>query len=431
MDFNNYNGSSWSMGKKICFRISFIFFLLYILLNPNAVFVLSLLTAPLEGLIHQFIQWVGASVLHLSYPITVFTSGSGDTTYDYVLLFTIVVLAVAGGLIWSLLDRNRPNYRHMYYWLRIIIRYYLAITMLSYGYAKLFKLQFPFPPLEWLMQRYGDSSPMRLAWSFMGYSDLYNYFTGGAEVLAGLLLFFRRTTLLGALLSFGVMGNVMVMNYSYDIPVKLLSTVCVVMSLYLMAEDYRRMYQFFFTTRSPEALRQLSIRELLPAYWMRICRGVLKVLVLGFFVVYGVKSSLEAQGYYGDRAPRAYLHGIYEVEEFVRNGEFIQPLLTDSTRWGKLIISYKDNALVKMTNDSGYRYAFKPDSVMGVVTLYSYADTSRKSLLHYERLPGGGLYLKGELWGDSVRVRLNRFDERRFRLISRGYHWVNEYPFNR
>jgi hypothetical protein len=38
-----------------------------------------------------------------------------------------------------------------------------------------------------LLKPYGESSPMGLLWTFMGYSTGYNLFTGGAEALGGLL----------------------------------------------------------------------------------------------------------------------------------------------------------------------------------------------------------------------------------------------------
>jgi len=33
--------------------------------------------------------------------------------------------------------------------------------------------------------------------------------------------------------------------------------------------------------------------------------------------------------------------------------------------------------------------------------------------------------------GNTIYVRLKRFDEKNFRLMSRGFHWINEYPYNR
>jgi len=65
---------------------------------------------------------------------------------------------------------------------------------------------------------------MGLLWTFMAASKGYQIFTGAAEVLGGILLLWKRTTTLGALTVFGVMANVMALNFFYDVPVKLLST---------------------------------------------------------------------------------------------------------------------------------------------------------------------------------------------------------------
>jgi len=60
--------------------------------------------------------------------------------------------------------------------------------------------------------------------TFMGASTPYNVFTGASEMLAGVLLFFPTTTLLGALLAMAVMTQVVALNFCYDVPVKLFST---------------------------------------------------------------------------------------------------------------------------------------------------------------------------------------------------------------
>jgi hypothetical protein len=43
---------------------------------------------------HWLIPGVGKNLLDLNRPITIFTNGSGDTTYDYVLLLTMVLLSI-------------------------------------------------------------------------------------------------------------------------------------------------------------------------------------------------------------------------------------------------------------------------------------------------------------------------------------------------
>jgi hypothetical protein len=126
---------------------------------------------------------VGKHILRLSTDITVQPNGSGDTTYNYVQQTCYLVLAAVATGVWSVVDRRRMQYARAHDFLRIYVRYSLASSMLSYGFAKVFKMQFPFPSVERLMDPFGDSSPMGLLWTFMGYSTGYNLFTRGAEVL--------------------------------------------------------------------------------------------------------------------------------------------------------------------------------------------------------------------------------------------------------
>lgn len=39
--------------------------------------------------------------------------------------------------------------------------------------------------------------------------------------------------------------------------------------------------------------------------------------------------------------------------------------------------------------------------------------------------------LRGYVAGDSIAVRLRRFDENKYLLRSRGFNWIQEKPFNR
>jgi uncharacterized membrane protein YphA (DoxX/SURF4 family) len=236
----------WSFSKKLAFRFFCLLFVLYIFFNPNGF--LPYADVAFDYYIkpfHGIIPWIGKNILHLSSDITVFTNGSGDTTYDFVVVFFIAIISAAGCIIWSLLDRKRKSYNNLYYWLTAIVRYYLAFTLFSYGFVKIYKLQFPSPSPHRLLEPFGNASPMGLAWTFVGYSQGYNYFTGFGEVIGGLLLLFKRTTTLGALLALVIVGNIMAINYCFDIPVKLLSTALVIMSLFLLARDIKRLTNFF------------------------------------------------------------------------------------------------------------------------------------------------------------------------------------------
>jgi hypothetical protein len=122
------------------------------------------------------VNWVGTNILSISYEITILPNGSGDTTYNYVLIFIFMMMAIIGTGIWTLFDYKRTHYEKLWYWFVIVLRYYLGTVLLTYGFIKIIQTQFPAPSLETLLQPYGESTSMKLLWTFMGYSKAYNVF---------------------------------------------------------------------------------------------------------------------------------------------------------------------------------------------------------------------------------------------------------------
>ena len=51
--------------------------------------------------------------------------------------------------------------------------------------------------------------------------------------------------------------------------------------------------------------------------------------------------------------------------------------------------------------------------------------------LAYARPANDQLTLSGHIGSDSIVARFKRLDERRFLLLSRGFNWIQEQPFNR
>ena len=253
----------WPLPLRIAFRFAFLYWLLYIIPSAGAVTVFSLL--PFGGIGNTLNVWfawplgqlarvVGLYVFHLGIEADSWhPTGSGDTAMQFTLVFCIAVISVAGTLVWTAIDerRGRREYRTAYAWLRLALRITLAITLLGYGFAKIYPGQFgPGPDLASLNETYGASSPMHLLWFFMGFSRPYAIFGGLMEAIPGALLLFERTETVGALGSAAVLLEVAVLNYCYDVPVKLYSTHLFVMSLFLLLPDIKPMWQFFVQRRA-------------------------------------------------------------------------------------------------------------------------------------------------------------------------------------
>ncbi len=76
--------------------------------------------------------------------------------------FLVLVVALAGAVLWTRYDKGRTGeYRDLYYWLRVALRYRLAIGVIGYGFVKLFfLLQIPYPSLSNLHTDYGQFLPL-------------------------------------------------------------------------------------------------------------------------------------------------------------------------------------------------------------------------------------------------------------------------------
>lgn len=412
----------WTLGKKIGFRFLFCYLLLFTFSNqffPTFIF---------DPIWQKFVPWFAEHILGLPEKITIFTNGSGDTTYNYVSLLVYVALAAIATLIWSIFDRLRPNYNVLLKWFLVLIRYYLVYQMVIYGLAKLFYMQFQPERFSRLVQAYGDSSPMGLLWTFMGHSKGYTMFTGFGELLGGLLLIPRKTRTIGALVVFGVMANVMALNYFYDVPVKILSTHLVLMSIFLLVLDGERLWKVFITNQSTEP-------RIIPPYFqspkLERAKNVVKWLLLTVSISYLTYNTLSLMKQWGPNANKAILYGLYEVETFEKNGKVLPPLTTDSIRWKHLIMERKGFAEVRTMTNKRLRYEIKPDTNQNIIIYNLSRDTVNVDTFHFSRPDSLHFHLEGIRFNDTLKIVMKRKKKEDFLLRSREFRWINEYPFNR
>jgi uncharacterized membrane protein YphA (DoxX/SURF4 family) len=425
--------ADWSLAQRIAFRFVFAYLFIYIFVFPAGLIPgTRWISDGYTEAWNAIIPWVGKHILRLSTDITVQPNGSGDTTYNYVQVLCYLVLSAVATGVWSVVDRRRRQYARAHDFLRIYVRYSLAASMLSYGFAKVFKMQFPFPSVERLMEPFGDSSPMGLLWTFMGYSAGYNLFTGGAEVLGGLLLFFRRTTTLGALVVIGVMSNVVALNFFYDVPVKLYSSHLLLMGAFLLLLDLRRLANVLVLNRPAEAV---VLRTPFQRPWLERGSRVAKVLFAGW-MIYSMGSSVwKNRSQFGDAAPKSALYGIYEVESFTQNGETLPLLAGDAITWRNMMIGTRSRLAVQFMNGTAKRYRVKEDAEKKTLSLsatsYPGEQDSETAELTWSQPDPEHLSVEGSFRNATIQVRFKKIDESKFLLVSRGFNWIQEYPFNR
>lgn len=402
----------WNWFKKFLVRFGVIFFALQIL--PGLYII--------GGDVYPWIAKTFFSINEISLEGT----GSGDMYYHYMELFFCFVVALIGSIIWSFFNKKNKTYDTLIHWFLVFIRYYLAYSMLSYGYSKIFYNQFGAPSLTRLLQPYGDSSPMGIAWTFIGASKPYTVFSGLAELLGGLLLLTRRTTLLGAMVSFAVMFNVMMLNYCYDVPVKLYSTQLVVLSVIIIVCNGYYLWNAIWFQRATDAS---TYKPLFAKKGLVITRIIVKSLVVFYLVGFDGYNQYQSIEEAGPDAPQPTLYGIYKPTQLIKNSDTLR-LYSDSTEWKYFIVDMYSTS-IKQLNDRRIRLVFEADSVKKEISMHEETDTTYVAHLTYKNLNDTTLQINGIYKKDTIHYTLGKVNLNSFRLIGRGFHWVNEFPFNR
>ena len=63
--------------------------------------------------------------------------------------------------------------------------------------------------------------------------------------------------------------------------------------------------------------------------------------------------------------------------------------------------------------------------------LFIWGEKQDTFYLKYERPDSNNWVLNGKWYNDSISVELRKQPKRSFLLNSRGFHWINETPFNK
>jgi hypothetical protein len=448
--------SPWKSYEKIAFRLFFIYFLLQ--------------AVPLDWKFYRELfstDWTHlhyGALFNLAHYTPRWSAGSDDTspgiqTYaDWGILLSIAIL---GAAVWTYIDNRRqqtatlsrrnaslsvrnasPNYDTAYYWIRVIVRYRLAIGIIAYGFLKLFPLQAPYPSLSNLNTNYGDFTRWKIFSLSLGIVPSYESFLGLVEIIGGLLLFYRRSASIGAFIILIFLGNVFMSNLAYGGGDQVYSLYLISLALFILSYDVLRLADLLIFQRPAVPNRfQLVLSE----KWQRTARLALKTAVIFFFVVfYGFKTR---SGYQKD--PYQFpvtkgldgASGIYNVTLFRINKDTLAYSKTDPVRWQDVVfenwatLSIRSNRPVVLDsnnierpelrgNDRAYElegsagrhyYSYITDTVNHLLTLQNKNPhySGEKWILHYERPGAARIVLSGAGPNkDSVYVVLDRIDKK-------------------
>lgn len=433
MQTQTQHPAEWKNYQKILFRVFFIYFLL------------QAFPADWKYYLHLLqINWSESSfrdIFNISKYTPQFISGTyraGDwgigTFADWLFIF---VVALAGAVIWSFTDQKSKNYNKLYYWLRVLVRYRLAIAVIAYGLLKLFALQAPYPSISSLNTPYGDFSAWKLFSLSLGIVPGYQSFLGAVEILAGLLLLNRKTAPIGATIVIFFTGNVFMSNLAYEGGEVVYSFYLVTLALFLVAYDLERIVNLLILSKPTfPVVHPVSLNP-----QQKTARYVLKSIFIFVFVVINGVSVYRAAADGGYHFPRQAgvkgLAGLYTVDTFRINGQTLPQSLSDTLRWQNVVfekwasLSIKINRRYVLTSHPveavpakdelpGFEregtvgrkyYNYQADTLSHQLLLNDQSGKTTKDQLEYRLQPDSSLVLTGLVDGNRIEAVLRKDDK--------------------
>ena len=330
-------------------------------------------------------------------------NGCGDQPRDFKFFPTAGGAALWLAMIWSFIDKQKHNYFRLQYALQTLLRFFLAYTIMQYGAAKVIDMQFS-SNISSLDTRVVDMRPMTVAWSFFGYSFGYEFFIGCSQIAAAILLLFRRTATLGAILMVTIMSNIVFVNFAFDVCVKFFSCAYLVMSVYLLLDDAPRLVSFLLLNKATE---KRTYPPLFRKKGIKKVAGIIGILLGIFAILYPMYSMTSAKKQYG-AGNHTVLYGVWTVDSLHHSGDSLNHVLhADNSGWKKVIFEdFNYVATKSWTSDLDY-FGYEVDTARHTVRMKrTYPDTLLVVNSVY-RKHDDTLYLNGKYGDDSLYVRLH------------------------
>ncbi|RFS14544.1 DoxX family protein [Emticicia sp. C21] len=420
--------SHWSNSEKTAFKFFGIYFFLHVL--------------PID--LRFFKHLFSTNWLHVQYRDIFYLSRYSPTFtgYDsFINWLIIIIIAAIGTFLWDKIYTKEINYDKLYYWLRVLVRYRLAIGIIAYGFLKFFPIQAPFPSISNLNTNYGDFNAWKLFSLGLGVVPNYQSFLGLVEIISGLLLLNRKTTTIATLIILPFAGNVAISNIAYEGGEYVYAFYLVSLALYLFAFDAIRLFNLLSLDKPTAPNR---FQPVFSGNWKRYRIGLKTIFILFFVVFYGLRTyaGYKNKGYHFPKTKGIEnISGLYNVSEFRWNNQVIPYSKTDSTRWQNIVfekwntISIKSNKHViienlpteELYNDDASRiyelagtqgrhyYSYDFDSTRSTLSLQNRNKNHPfdKFSLSFKKLNDSTIVLSGISTGkDSVYAVLNKINKK-------------------
>lgn len=234
--------------------------------------------------------------------------------------------------------------------LQLISVYFLSFVLIAFATAKFFNLQFQiyhysgYVPLK-------EISLFTHAWSFLGRSYQYNLFLGIIEFIAGALLLFNRTRLMGLLIALGVYLNVLVIDFSFNVADAIGHAMLEFTLIILLLVPYLKHLKNFFWNMGGKFETATGPDKKMYSVYLPL--GFLIICTAGFLL----ELSIAKEG-------QDKILGEYQLHHLVVNHDTVELRGGKYTPLPMLFFEF-GNTLILSVNDSSYwaDYQIREDSI--------------------------------------------------------------------
>jgi hypothetical protein len=208
------------------------------------------------------------------------------------------------------------------------------------------------------------------------------------------------------------------LNFCYDVPVKLYSAHILLMAACLVLPDAQRLWNVLLANR-PTAPLDLGPPPAGPRW--TLARRVLKYVFIASALASQIVSCMRDSRMSDQKHE---LYGLYEVEDFSRNGASEEATLANKGRWRSLSVNEYGGVWVRNRR-------FEASCAADEKTRPSRSPPQRRprgtpdARLHK---PDDQPYIRRQARRDALVVKLKKLPLPQFQLTTRGFHWIRSSP---
>lgn len=399
--------NDWPLINRFAFRLFSVYILFYILFISDFLWkageilpFLKEINRPFKYISTAFGRWTYQIFFHKSIPPRV-PIHFMDTSWNIVAATSFFLVAILIAIVWTLFEK-RKNHSYLIKFTHAVARYYLAFILFVYGFIKFFDGQFSVPPSPTsYLGNLTEMDPHRVLWFFMSSSKAYPLFAGLMEIVPGILLLFRRTSVIGAFLAIAALINILLLDISFDVPLKFFLFNLIIIGIYIIAPYLKSLFSFFLKAKPVSLFIIAPIVENKKYKWVHY---IFKSGLVIFFILFNILPALERRKEKENASP---VVGLHEIKEWTTK--------TQTPDSGKSKLSWKRIAIdplywVGIQFTDGSVANFNKRIVSATNVQFSEWDSTFTCNLHYSDLKDGRWLFEGTMNKDSLRFISSKID---------------------